>query len=487
MAALTDDGSAVMQRSVEDGLVQIHGRRSQRKAELTAEAAEGLYDVAATVAAVKQHGATRVALQLPDWLLRDATMIHTLLRDRCEGVLFFVMADTLFAPCCVDEITAQHCNSDMVVKYGHSCMTATTRVPVHFVHPKPPSLTDLPSIAATFLEGKDARATVVGEPCMQAALEALKFDNVVVAGTELESSPFVISGKRIPETSDNLILVASDEGVLTQGYLWQEYQRAVGSGKELLVVSDTGVLEVVDQTCCAVYKTVQRRLRSRYFTMEKIKDAEVVAIVVVSLAIEGYAAAVQHMQKIIAESGKQSIVVYVGKPNVPKLANYEEVDLYCVIACPQSTWFDAKEYPKPVVTPIDIACALSEADNDTECNPLLTPQYYSLELSPVLRHYEGGAIMEHDVSLVTGKVRGGAEHALPALPEGEEGDEGGMVEYVKRELIAFEGSALVKRMHAREYQGLEARTGETEVQTEIAEGLHGIASGYASEPKVANN
>eukprot|EP00754_Rhynchopus_humris_P047609 Rhum_TRINITY_DN7192_c0_g1::Rhum_TRINITY_DN7192_c0_g1_i1::g.22076::m.22076/K17866/DPH2; diphthamide biosynthesis protein 2 len=494
MAALTDDGAEVIGRVIDEGLVAVH--RRNRGIDETVDV-HAVYDVAGTAQAILANGASRVALQMPDYLLRDSTMLQTALRERCEDVLFFVMADTVFAPCCVDEITAQHCNADMIVKYGHSCLTATSRVPVHFVHnhvqaDKAATLTaNAHSSIAAFLDENDSNpACLVTQPSHRSLaaqlIPASHAARLVTAAAAPEAAVndthFVVSGEKVPETGHDLIVITDEEGVATQAYLWLEYQNAVDSGCRLLLLNTDG-----EQPAYVPrenpYLKVSKRLRQRHFLMESVKDAEVIAIVVVSLAIADYAETVERVKSIIHASGKQGIVVYVGKPNVPKFANYEEVDAYCVVACPQSTWFDTKEYPKPVLTPVEVACALGEADNDTEDNALLTPQYYSLELSAVLRHYATAANAAPDVSLLTGCIRGGADDTTPEAPEEGLDAEGQLQAYKARELVAFQQSPIVSRLQSRQFKGLE-RGGDNTVQDKVEEGLSGIASSYASEPVV---
>ena len=48
----------------------------------------------------------------------------------------------------------------------------------------------------------------------------------------------------------------------------------------------------------------------------------------------------------------------VGKINVPKLANFAEVDMFVLVACPENSMIDSKEFYKPIVTPFELEIAL---------------------------------------------------------------------------------------------------------------------------------
>ena len=110
------------------------------------------YETDRTVAAVRAGAYKRVALQFPDHLLRNAPAVVALLQDGLSGTgaRVFVLGDTSFAACCVDEVAAavrsafmlccgtacsgcaahlvvllsrsQHLDADFIVHYGHSCL-----------------------------------------------------------------------------------------------------------------------------------------------------------------------------------------------------------------------------------------------------------------------------------------------------------------------------------------------------------------------------
>lgn len=79
----------------------------------------------------------RFPFQFPDDLLKDSTRVVSALRENLqslkdsdsgsntkgEEIGLFVMADTMFGSCCVDEVGASHINADCVVHYGHTCLS----------------------------------------------------------------------------------------------------------------------------------------------------------------------------------------------------------------------------------------------------------------------------------------------------------------------------------------------------------------------------
>ena len=68
-------------------------------------------------------GYKRVALQFPDAMLVDAQKILERFMSQLPSVQFFVLADTSYGSCCVDEVAAEHVDSDAVVHFGDACLS----------------------------------------------------------------------------------------------------------------------------------------------------------------------------------------------------------------------------------------------------------------------------------------------------------------------------------------------------------------------------
>lgn len=96
----------------------------------------------------------------------------------------------------------------------------------------------------------------------------------------------------------------------------------------------------------------------RYYAIERAKDANVVGILVGTLGVSDYLAIIQQLKENIHRAGKRSYVFAMGKLNVPKLANFLEIDIFVLIACPENSLLDSSEFYKPVVTPfeMEVAC-----------------------------------------------------------------------------------------------------------------------------------
>lgn len=104
--------------------------------------------------------------------------------------------------------------------------------------------------------------------------------------------------------------------------------------------------------------SINRALMKRYYAIERAKDASVVGILVGTLGVADYLAVIQQLKETVHRAGKKTYMFAMGKLNVPKLANFLEIDIFVLVACPENSLLDSSEFYKPVVTPfeMEVAC-----------------------------------------------------------------------------------------------------------------------------------
>ena len=104
--------------------------------------------------------------------------------------------------------------------------------------------------------------------------------------------------------------------------------------------------------------SVNRALMKRYYAIERAKDAGVVGILVGTLGVADYLAIITQLKETVRRAGKKSYMFAMGKLNVAKLANFQEIDVFVLIACPENSLLEHGDFYKPVVTPfeMEVAC-----------------------------------------------------------------------------------------------------------------------------------
>eukprot|EP00041_Stephanoeca_diplocostata_P027594 m.762040 g.762040 ORF g.762040 m.762040 type:complete len:522 (+) comp23208_c1_seq14:182-1747(+) len=110
-----------------------------------------------------------------------------------------------------------------------------------------------------------------------------------------------------------------------------------------------------------------KALMKRYYMMQRARDANVVGILAGTLGVKDSVATMQQLKALCKRSGKKTYTFVMGKLNVPKLANFMEIDVYVLVACPENSMVlhvPAKHVPSACVSLKDSEClcvALGEA------------------------------------------------------------------------------------------------------------------------------
>nr|CAB3491451.1 unnamed protein product [Digitaria exilis] len=260
------------------------------------------YEIPRTAEFLRAGSYTRVALQFPDEMLKDAASVTRALRRELAspssgsvcGVRLFVMADTAYNSCCVDEVGASHIDAQCVVHYGHACMSTTSNLPAFFVFGKAPL--DVHACACSMVE------------CSRKSNKHILVSNKNISFREKPCFDLV----RYDPVENRLSTDVS----------------------QLLKV-----------------------LRRRYYLVEKAKDANIIGILVGTLGVAGYLHIIEQMKELIKASGKKSYTLVMGRPNSAKLANFPECEVFVYVSCAQTALIDSKEFLAPVITPFEAVLA----------------------------------------------------------------------------------------------------------------------------------
>jgi len=93
----------------------------------------------------------------------------------------------------------------------------------------------------------------------------------------------------------------------------------------------------------------------RYMLISKAKSAQVYGIIVVnSWAHKGGQKAVKLLRELLTKHNKKCYVFTMSKSQAnlpdklsePKLKNFSEIDVYTVLSCPQSSFYDYRTFYK---------------------------------------------------------------------------------------------------------------------------------------------
>jgi diphthamide biosynthesis protein 2 len=147
-------------------------------------------------------------------------------------------------------------------------------------------------------------------------------------------------------------------------------------------------------------------LMRRYAAVQKARDADIFGILVGTLGVASYLPLIAHLRQVLARAHKKAYTISVGKLNPAKLANFPEIECFVLVACPENSLVDAKDFLRPIVTPFELQLALQPS-------PTWTGDYV-LDFDEVLAHGPPNPPSDKDeegdpdrpmFSLITGRYR----------------------------------------------------------------------------------
>ncbi|XP_004533195.1 2-(3-amino-3-carboxypropyl)histidine synthase subunit 2 [Ceratitis capitata] len=437
---------------------------------------------------IRHNGYKRVCLQFPDHYLPHSNEISDSLKAlfKPEGattdIKFFVLADTSYGSCCVDEIAAGHVEADSLIHFGNACRSRVSRLPVLYMYPH------YPFDIQNFID----RLTTIAESV-----------NSKVLYIYLDIGYHHLLDKRVDEADEDSLCYKLKEKLLCKDLFVEAYPPAEDAIEQKLtsdpiclfigtenarfsnlsLTTKASQWFIYDPLKISLYEKnplTAQYMRRRYYYIEKCKDAQTLGLIVATLTAEGYLKIVSHLQEMAKARGIKTQIISVGRINPAKLANFLEIDCFVLIGCPFNNVYNSKDYYKPIVSVFEAEMALNPAWH------MKYPDTYVTDFKKLLPEGEKflafipADSQEQDVSLVSGRVRannaGGIEEegaAADALSEQQQAlvGKGKMEVMTTNTGLTFED---------RTWKGLDPALGCTE-PAKLEKGLSGIPTNYTHE------
>lgn len=442
-----------------------------------------VYDIVSTAAKIHSGRFQRVALQFPDEALVDSVPVYWALRHQVRSLIrnasssdadsassspsplpdFYILADTSYGGCCVDEVAAKHVDADLVVHFGHACLSATARLPVIYVFTKQPLTSvseaaqalaahaknnileqsssgshpsalvftydvswhhvaqdvfeatqlaliqhgiSLPfvrthvdlrtnyedklvnrtsraavqtSIRADACACTSSRTSLASTCCGATSSSSCAPSSMCPSATATSSSasapysPTTHAADDARSDRDSHPLGAARSVTLPQGidhtqcgYLYLGPESLSLTNLLLTLGPSTPLVsyDPIRSTARVETGSTNRLLMKRYASVLKARDASVVGLLVGTLGVHSYLPLLQHLRALLTsrKSARKVYTISVGKLNPAKLANFQEIDVFVLVACPENTLVDSKEFFRPIVTPFEMQLAVNAAE-----------------------------------------------------------------------------------------------------------------------------
>ncbi|CBY00327.1 hypothetical protein IAQ61_011257 [Plenodomus lingam] len=351
------------------------------------------YEIERTVREIRARRYKRIALQFPDHMLTDGPRVYEQLRKTlaqslkqqqqekekkksdqeplADGTVeetterLFILGDTSYGSCCVDEVAAEHVDADVVVHYGRSCLSPPSRLPIIYVFTERPL--DVDAMVATFQQtypDKQAKIILMADipyshhvPILQNELHSRGYTNTYATGI-VHNPSSLLPNRTIPPGADT-------EDRLRSYALFHISDPPTA----LLLTLSSRVASIhiypttsMSPTPPASQANAAQSLRRRYALLTSLATTPVFGILINTLSVKNYMHILSHVQRQIAAAGKKSYTFVVGKVNAAKVANFSEVGGWVVIGCWESSLIESKEFWRPMITPWELGVALKSDD-----------------------------------------------------------------------------------------------------------------------------
>ncbi|KAJ3519511.1 hypothetical protein NM688_g9292 [Phlebia brevispora] len=454
---------------------------------------EDFYDIDRTVQEILKGDYKRIALQFPDELLHDSVPIFRTLKSKVGADReLYVLADTSYGrQATVMQLRTNHVNADAMVHYGHACMSQTSRLPVIYVFGKKPI--DVSDCVEHLLQSTQSTQADMTLVTLRTNVAYAHVAEQVVQGlraalpptTHLSYTPIPLLTKpqeHLPSSEQDAPSVDADS---------DEKGVILYVGEESLALTNL----LVTHASCEIHsydpKTRIARLESsrsnkllmrRYVAVQKARDADVFGILVGTLGVASYLPLISRLRSLLARAHKKSYTVTVGKLNPAKLGNFLEIECFVLVACPENSMIEAKDFLRPIITPYELEIALQP-------EPQWTGEYILDFGKLALKGIEetpGEGSEDEDrpmFSLVTGQYRSAkryGDHTTPTTDEAQDGSSAVVLRNQDGTVAVMPDSAAAQFLQSRTFRGLETRIGE-DAPSVLEQGRSGIARGYEDD------
>ncbi|EUC41795.1 hypothetical protein COCMIDRAFT_8549 [Bipolaris oryzae ATCC 44560] len=365
------------------------------------------YEIERTVREIREGKWKRIALQFPDHMLSDAPRVYDQLarglkKERKEqnsseqekngqslngttgstveeelatdmnkakiqdngNVVeekLFILGDTSYGACCVDEVAAEHVDADVVVHYGRSCLSPPSRLPVIYVFTE--RSLDIDATIATIKETypeKDKKIVLMADipyshhiPTLHQRLHSDGYINHYA--TQIVHNPSSpLPNRTVPQE----VQEKGDEALRDYALF-----HISDPPTSLLLalssrVSSIHIYPTTSTATSASLASTSKTLNRRYALITSLATTPIFGILINTLSVKNYMHILSHVQQQIAAAGKKSYTFVVGKVNAAKVANFSEVGGWVVIGCWESSLIESRDFWRPMITPWELGVAL---------------------------------------------------------------------------------------------------------------------------------
>ncbi|KAM7534116.1 hypothetical protein Aperf_G00000109968 [Anoplocephala perfoliata] len=356
------------------------------------------FEVHKTVWRIRFLRARRVALQMPEGLLRFAAILSEIFKhfgskkyDFSEKPVMkekeshvdseidvIIMGDVTYGACCVDDFSAKAMGVDLLVHYGHSCLIPIDSISFLYV------FVDIKFDIGHFI---DSIKNVFPHNSTFALFSTIQFVSSLPAIKQsLENWGFKINiPQRQPLSPGELL------GCTSPNVSGADFMVFIGDGRfhlESAMLANpklTAYMYDPYSKSLTIESYDHARMRSiRKQAIETAKSAKCFGIILGTLGRQGSPAVVEVLRNRMDELGLKSCIILLSEIFPDKLKLFgDKIEAWVQVACPRLSIDWGTEFEKPILTPYEAAVALGMVEEHwSDDNPYPTDYYAYDSLGP---------------------------------------------------------------------------------------------------------
>lgn len=321
------------------------------------------FEIEKTIWRIRDLGALTVAFQMPEGLLLFSTAIADILREFTQIEDVVIMGDVTYGACCIDDLTAKALGVDLLLHYGHSCLipmnvTSELKVMYVFVDIKINAAHFIESVKKNWGEGSHLMlvSTIQFVATIQATAQLLRQANYKI--TVPQSRP-LSPGEILGCTASSY--AAADSKVDALIYL--------GDGRfhlEAAMIANP----LIPAYC---YDPYDNKLTKEHYDHKEMQSIRLEAIERSKSCLGGVWGLIlgtlgrQGSVKVLSELSKRlldrpHVTILLSEIFPAKLAQLSDViGAFVQVACPRLSIDWGAAFHRPLLTPYEMAVALSAA------------------------------------------------------------------------------------------------------------------------------
>ena len=310
------------------------------------------------ISELKERKPKKVLVQLAEGIKQNAPEISEWITSL--GIECIFSGETCWGACSVAVQEAQALGVDLIVHFGHAQF-----IPVDF-----PIL---------YMEVQDVLDL---KPLLNKSLDSLKSYHKVGLSYSIQHRHDIENIKKFYEEHGKQVTLSKKAGTNAYGghITGCEYRglRAIqddvdcfviignqfhSMGAVLAVKRPVILIDVYNDDVRSMAGLREKILKQRIFSIEKLKEAKNVGIIVEIKPGQKFGNPVKLLEKLRA-AGKTAIVITMSELTPDKLMNFYNIEAFIELACPRIALDDFAKYEKPILTMREALVALGEKSWD---------------------------------------------------------------------------------------------------------------------------